>query len=207
MSFTIIQIKEALQKTANLFMSCEQELSTLDAKLGDGDLGLTMVSGARAMRLAIESYQGEDIGMMLQSVSAAFNRTAPSTLGTLFSAGLRAIGSSCKGKTEIVDDEIANFPRVFCEEIQKRGKAKQGDKTILDALIPYVQTFELTYHQEHDLHLATVVAENAAQRGMEETKGMIAKAGRARWLGERNKEYPDGCAVLCCSIAHMLAAL
>ena len=180
MVFAMSQVRHILYAIANLLAAGEQKFGELDAKQGDGDLGTTMASGANAVRKVLDAQSITDIGALLQTVAAAFNRAAPSTLGTLFSAGVRAVGSVCKGKEALTADEVAALPSVFCEEIQKRGKAKLGDKTVLDALIPYVRAFETSYQSEHDLRLASRVAESAAVQGMETTKGMVAKTGRAR---------------------------
>lgn len=80
-----------------------------------------------------------------------------------------------------------------------------GDKTILDALVPFAETLEKLSADNVSFAQAWREAAAAAEKGMEGTKGMTAKTGRAKWLDGRNKEYPDGGAVLCVKVVQRLA--
>lgn len=80
-----------------------------------------------------------------------------------------------------------------------------GDKTILDALVPFAETLEKLSADNVSFARAWREAAAAAEKGMEGTKGMTAKTGRAKWLDGRNKEYPDGGAVLCVKVVQRLA--
>ena len=196
-------VKNLIVIIANEMISLKDELTAIDSKLGDGDLGLSMEKGGQALKQVCKTDY-IDNATFLATAAVAFNRAAPSTMGTLISYGIQEVAKYFKEKQEISESDIVLIPRMFFEIISKRGKAKLGDKTILDALIPYANELEKTYEATGELCIALDKAAESAKMGMEKTKGMVAKIGRAKWLAERNKDYPDGGAVLCSRIADCL---
>ena len=181
-------------------------LGELDGQSGDGDLGLSMKAAFDAVNQAAAAYPGEDLGMLFLNAAMACNRAAPSTMGTLLSAGMMALAKAFKGQEQLSEAEIVSLPRLFAEGIQNRGKAKLGDKTILDALLPYVDALEVSFAETQNLSEASLKAAAAAEVAAESTKGMQAQIGRAKWLGERANVYADGGATLWAIIARSLAA-
>ena len=179
-------------------------LGELDGKSGDGDLGLSMKAAFDAINRAAVAYPGDDLGLLFLNAAMECNRAAPSTMGTLLSAGLMAVAKAYKGQEELSDAEIISLPRLFAEGIQRRGKAKLGDKTILDALLPYADALENHFAETQDLEEASTKAAEVAERAAEATKGMQAQIGRAKWLGERASAYADGGATLWAIIARSL---
>lgn len=87
-----------------------------------------------------------------------------------------------------------------------RGKAQRGDKTILDALLPMAEAVEKSFAETGCLSAALQAGAQAAKEGAEGTCGMLAKTGRARWLGERAREHMDAGAALCALVASALAS-
>ncbi len=142
--------------------------------------------------------------MLMMKAALACNKAAPSTMGTLISSGMMALAKTAKGKSELSDAEVVAVPRQFAEAIMQRGKAKPGDKTILDALVPMADAVEAEFAKNGDLKTAYSAGAKAADEGAKATSGMLAAAGRAKWLGERARENPDGGAVLCAIIAKIL---
>ena len=181
-------------------------LGELDGKSGDGDLGLSMKTAFDAIRRAAAAYPGDDLGILFMNTAMACNRAAPSTMGTLLSAGLMALAKTYKGQEELTEAEIVSWPSCFAEGIQSRGKAKLGDKTILDALLPYSDALVDAFAETKSLRTASLKAAAAAEVAAEGTKGMQAQIGRAKWLGERANAYADGGAMLWAIIARSLAA-
>ncbi len=185
----------------------QPELTEIDSKLGDGDLGMSMTQGAAALRKMAQTPFDGTPGQFFLACAAAFNRAAPSTLGTLLSSAMRSAGKAWESDLCWSEYHLVSLPEVFACEISRRGKAQEGDKTILDALIPYANTLKSSYHKTQSLTCAARAAARAAQDGAEQTRGMEARTGRARWLSGRNREYPDGGAVLFARIAGCLADL
>lgn len=195
--YTVEDIKKLIQKVDSAISKKAEIIGELDGKSGDGDLGISMQAAFRAMNTACQEYQEKDIGRMLQGIAKACNKAAPSTMGTLIAGGILGIAKTQIGNESLEDADIQVFPRIFAEAIMARGKAKLGDKTILDALIPMCDVVEDTYTKSKDLKLSFQKGAEAAEKAADATKGMQAKIGRAKWLGERAAEYPDAGAVLC----------
>lgn len=206
MEYTTADIKRGILILSDELIAVKEEMTEIDSKLGDGDMGISMAKGGAALQETVAQFENGQISDLLSECALAFNQAAPSTLGTLLSGGLSALSSDCKEKQTLTDADIVLFPKKIAQAIAKRGKAKLGDKTILDALIPYADAFEETYARTCNLRGSLQEAVSSAQAGMERTKGMLARSGRAKWLGERNKEYPDGGAVLCYRLACRIAA-
>lgn len=206
MGYTTEDIKNVLKYIADEMIAAKSQLTEIDSKLGDGDMGISMEKGAHALQAEIESNMGSDISRLFMQCAAAFNKAAPSTMGTLISTALMSIAKQCVGKEEITQKDVSGFPKIMAQAISARGKAKLGDKTVLDALIPFADTFENVFSQTGDIKEALRAGADSAHSGMEQTKGMLAKSGRAKWLAERNMEYPDGGAVLCDRVVKRLTA-
>lgn len=186
-----------------------QELFTeADSRLGDGDMGITIGKGGASVERMIRSWEGEetkDLTELFMECAMEWNRCAPSTLGTLISFGAMAVGKELNHRRLLEEEEIPALVELFADTIAKRGNAGLGDKTILDALYPYVETLKTCYEENGDLGDSLKEAARAARQGMERTKGMLAKTGRASWLNTRNMECPDAGAVLMATIGECLA--
>ncbi|GHT64510.1 dihydroxyacetone kinase subunit L [Spirochaetia bacterium] len=203
MAYTVESVKKLLGIITGEMIAAKDELTAIDSKLGDGDMGASMEKGALALQKSLEG-DASDISSLLSQGAVVFNRAAPSTMGTLLSFALQEIAKYCKENPELSAENVVHIPQIAVDIIAKRGKAKEGDKTILDALIPFASALEQTFRETGDLKAALHKASDAAAAGMESTKGMIAKTGRAKWLADRNKECPDGGAVMCTRIALQL---
>lgn len=198
---SVREVKSFFCKLADILHGNVDELAKLDGQSGDGDLGASMDAAAAAMREAAEAAAGDELGALLMKVAMACNKAAPSTMGTLISSGIMAAAKAWKGKKEADDAALAAVPRMVGEAMMQRGKASVGDKTILDALMPMAEAVEAAFAGSGDIVAAYKAGAEAAQKGAEATCGMTAKIGRARWIGERSKEYMDGGAALCALVA------
>ena len=209
MDYTIADVKAVLLQIADEIIKAKEELTEIDSKLGDGDMGMSMEKGALALKKEVESFDKseENISRLLMTCAAAFNRAAPSTMGTLLSGGMIAIAKEVGNQKSLTMSQIVELPKTLANAIALRGKASVGDKTVLDALVPFSNTIKSVYDETKDIEKALTMATKAAYSGMESTKGIVAKTGRAKWLAERNMEYPDGGAVLCFRIGKRLVSL
>lgn len=204
MQYTIEAVKKILHLIADEIIDSKEELTDIDSKLGDGDMGMSMEKGALALKRELDTYEEQDISRLFMNCAQAFNRAAPSTMGTLLSGGMLAFAKQTGNQETLTMEDIAAFPGILADAIAMRGKASVGDKTILDALIPYSDTLKNVYDATGNIGEALTMAEKEAYKGMESTRGMVAKTGRAKWLAQRNMEYPDGGAVLCCRIGRKI---
>ena len=202
--YQINEVKHVIAKIAAAIHEKKDYLGELDGKSGDGDLGMSMEAAFGAIKETADAYEGNQISELLMKAAMNCNKAAPSTMGTLMSAGVMAIAKAAKGKDGFEDADVVKLPRLFAEAIMARGKAKPGDKTILDALCPMADTVEEQFAQGASLKDAYTAAADTAEKSAAATAGMKASAGRAYWLGDRAAEYPDGGAILCSIIARAL---
>lgn len=126
-----------------LFAEQREFLIALDGKVGDSDLGITM---SKAFAAAAEALEAEGaaagISKLLRTAGATMARTAPSTMGTLTATGFLRASKAVEGKDDLGTAELAAFWRAYRDGVAERGKAKVGDKTLLDVLDPIAVTLE-----------------------------------------------------------------
>ena len=205
MSYSIDDVKAQVRICAGKAIESEPMLTLLDSYSGDGDMGFSVQKGSYALLSMIESDCSDDIGSFFNNCGIVFNKTAASTIGTLISSCFFMLGIKLCGMTELSDHDILMIPEYMSVALMMRGNASVGDKTILDALVPFSNEFVKTYSRCRDLHTALCEGAKAAKLAAKATKGMIATIGRAKWIGERSREYPDAGAVLCALIVGAMA--
>ena len=175
----------------------KERLIELDSVVGDGDLGLTMTKG---FAVAHETAaKGEaDAGRMLYNAGKAMSSAAPSTMGTLMALGLMQGGKVLKGKTELTNEDIADFAAAYLEAVMTRGKAKLGEKTFLDGFHPGVVALKEALAAGESLAEGTAKAAVAAEEGFKAAKTMLAVHGKPAVKGEasRNMDDPGACVAM-----------
>lgn len=175
----------------------KENLIALDSVVGDGDLGLTMTKG---FAVAHETAaKGEaDAGRMLYNAGKAMSSAAPSTMGTLMALGLMQGGKVLKGKTELTNEDIADFAAAYLEAVMTRGKAKLGEKTFLDGFHPGVVALKEALAAGESLAEGTAKAAVAAEEGFKAAKTMLAVHGKPAVKGEasRNMDDPGACVAM-----------
>ena len=190
-------IVAAIQRASNALNAQSDYLTTLDQAMGDGDTGITLSKVANALLEYTQANPIDDIGKFLMNAGMATNKAAPSTLGTLTATALMRAGKPVKGKSEISVADLALMFSAAVEGIQQRGKAKLGDKTIVDAIHPASQAFTTAIAEGDTLSNAGSKALAAAEAGRDSVTPLRSKIGRASWVGERTEGKLDpGCAAL-----------
>jgi phosphoenolpyruvate---glycerone phosphotransferase subunit DhaL len=186
------QIVALLKAVAGDMIAGKDELTTLDAELGDGDLGRTVERGFTAIREALKSgdQPDEDMGRLLFRLGKLFSTAASSSFGALFGTALMKGGMALKDKREASLSDLADATQTALDALMERGKAKLGDKTMLDAMHPAIGAMRAT---GPDSTLADFfrAAATAAQKGAEDTGQMQSQIGRASWQGERSSGKMD----------------
>lgn len=175
----------ALNAAADALDAYADELTRLDSLQGDGDLGRTAGLIAAALREMCDDSRSDAIAL-LRAIGARIAATAPSSSGTLIASGFL---SSAKALAEPDGDSLIAAVRGGIAGIQHRGKAQPGDRTMLDALAPVLASLEGD-PRDHDAAAA------AAEAGIEATRTMTAKFGRARFLAANAAGEPDPGAVM-----------
>lgn len=142
---TVDDVKGILSEISSLMDENKEYLCKLDSALGDGDIGLTMSKGFRAVREELPNITEKDIGLIMIKSAGVMGEKAPSTSGTLMASALLRAGKVSKGKSELTLEDLVELYKAMVTGIMERGKAKLGDKTILDSFIPAVEALELAY--------------------------------------------------------------
>jgi|SRR5690606_10577825 len=175
-----------------LFAEQREFLIALDGKVGDSDLGITM-SKAFASAAEATYAEGEAAGIskLLRTAGVTMARVAPSTMGTLTATGFIRASKACEGVSELGAAEIAMFWRAYRDGIAERGKAKVGDKTLLDVLDPIAVTLEAQAADGASLQDALLAAAKAAENALEATKAMVAMHGKAAAFQEKTIGLQD----------------
>lgn len=175
-----------------LFAEQREFLIALDGKVGDSDLGITMSKAfAAAAEAAHTEGEAAGIAKLLRTAGATMARVAPSTMGTLTATGFLRASKACDGIDALGTPEIAAFWRAYRDGIAERGKAKVGDKTLLDVLDPIAVTLEAQAAAGASLTDALAAAAKAAEDALEATKTMVAQHGKAAAFQEKTIGLQD----------------
>jgi phosphoenolpyruvate---glycerone phosphotransferase subunit DhaL len=164
-----------------------QELVRLDTAIGDGDHGTNMDRGMRKAVEKLDAAEQADPGAVLKTVAMALVSSVGGAAGPLYGTLFLQLGGAMAGRDEVDLAGWASAWRKGLEGVQARGKAELGDKTMVDALTPAVEALE----QASDLGDGLRAAAQAAEDGMKATTPMLARKGRASYLGERSKDHQD----------------
>jgi len=175
-----------------LFAEQREFLIALDGKVGDSDLGITMSKAFAAAAEAVHA-EGEAAGIskLLRTAGATMARVAPSTMGTLTATGFLRASKACDSFDALGTPEMAAFWRAYRDGIAERGKAKVGDKTLLDVLDPIAITLEGQTILGTSLVEALAAAAKAAEEALEATKTMVAQHGKAAAFQEKTIGLQD----------------
>ena len=190
-------VAAAVARVAERLGEVHDYLTRLDAAIGDGDLGITMAKGASALQDYVSAnLPGDDLGKFLSRMGMAFNRAAPSTMGTLIATALMRAGKAARGLASLDEQSLAKMLSAANSGVQERGKAKPGDKTVVDALHPAAEAFAAAIERGDDLGAAAEMMLQAAREGRDAVIPLRSQIGRASWVGERTEGQPDPGTVL-----------
>lgn len=182
------EINTAIRNTLAEVIQYADELRDLDAALGDGDLGVTVSLGAKAVIAALEELPDDALPAEIAKTCAkAFANANPSTMAALVAGALLAGSRIWAESTSVSVADAGAFATAAGENIGKRGKSQVGDKTILDALMPAAEALSAGNSASASLDKAI----DAAERGVTDTVGMQSRRGRASWLQERSIGLQD----------------
>jgi dihydroxyacetone kinase len=183
--------QRALEAVCRALIASESRLTQLDQATGDGDLGINLARAARAMEAALPTYPLDNLPETLRQLALTLQDVLAGSSGPLYGVFLlRAAASLQTGSS------VATAITEACQAISKLGGAAAGDRTMLDALLPFADALT----KEQNLERAVVSAEKAAQA----TAQMLPRRGRASYLGKRALGSPDPGAI---AVAIWLRAL
>jgi dihydroxyacetone kinase-like protein len=166
-------------------------LCKLDGALGDGDIGITMSKGFKAIVVSLPDTSDEDIGGIWVKSALVMGEAVASTMGTLISTAMLRGGKLLIGKNELSNEDLILFVEAMVKGISERGKAKVGDKTILDSLAPAAEAMVLANNEKASIAEMMERALEAAENGVKKTISMQSKHGRAGRYMERSIGLQD----------------
>ena len=185
MTFNHDSLKAVMRCCSELMQENKQYLIDLDSALGDGDLGLTMTAGFAEGVNFVNSSQETDLGKLTMMMGMAISKKVPSTMGTLVASGFMGAGKTAKELSEINAEQFALYIEGFVNGVMNRGKASPGDRTLVDSLYPASEALKKSIATGNDISKALEDAFNAAVDGVEKTKNMMPKFGRAVYYGDQ----------------------
>src|SRR5436309_9950718 len=167
-------------------------LTQLDAAIGDADHGINMNRGMSAVVVKLDEAAGEqDIGALLKTVGMTLVSSVGGAGGPLYGTLFLQMGTAASGKTELGPDDWAAALDAAIAGVQARGKAEPGDKTMIDALIPGRDALKAALAEGASFEDALRQSADAADQGMRDTVPLVARKGRASYLGERSAGHQD----------------
>ncbi|MGN2274738.1 dihydroxyacetone kinase subunit DhaK [Priestia megaterium] len=191
--FMVDQMSECIIRNEIPF--CE-----LDSHAGDGDFGMSVAKGFKQLKAEwheILENKSNNIGNFLEACSIVIMEHCGGASGPIWGSAFRAAGKNTKSKTELTLTEFAEMIQAAVKGIQATGErsfgrgAVVGDKTLIDALVPYADTLTSSAAEGESLKHALVKAAEAAVEGAKSTEQIVARMGRAGTVGERSLGYPD----------------
>lgn len=185
------QMAAIIEGMAKKIEAEKEYLTELDNEIGDGDHGINLARGFEAVEKKLPSLAGGDIGALLKGVGMQFVSTVGGASGPLYGTAFMKAGMACKGLTEIDGPAFVKAMEAAVDGIKMRGKATEGEKTMLDALCPALKVMQDDVAAGKSLKEALQDAAQAAEKGVEYTKTIIATKGRASYLGERSLGHQD----------------
>ena len=170
----------------------KEQLTQLDAAVGDGDHGINMQRGMSAVLVKVDAAgEEQDIGDLLKTVGMTLVSTVGGAGGPLYGTLFLQMGMAVAGKDELSPDDWAAALEAGIAGVQARGKAEPGDKTMIDALIPGRDALKAALAGGASFEDALRQSADAAGQGMRDTVPLVARKGRASYLGERSAGHQD----------------
>ena len=175
-------------------INAEKMLTDLDSHIGDGDCGIGVKKGFEAVQKVIPEFYGMEITDILRKTGFTLAYTIGGTSGAMLGTGFIELAKGLKEKNEPTIYDWAEALNFSLERIKARGgNTKLGDKTMIDALEPAVNSLINALDTSREINILTMFEKtlNAARQGSENTLNLTAKKGRASYLGERSKGFKD----------------
>ena len=191
MPITADQIIAWIVRYSNRIAEEKELLTKLDSDIGDADHGNNMHRGFQAVLAKKAELQGKDIGALLKIVAMTLISTVGGAAGALYGTFFLQASSVTTGKTELTSEDFLLVLEKGLAGIVLRGKAAIGDKTMVDALHPAVKACRAAVHAHEPLDQVLAQAVAAAEAGLLSTIPLIARRGRASYLGERSINHQD----------------
>lgn len=189
------QMRDMILQVADAVVEAKEYLCEADRNIGDGDHGIGMAGGFEGVKQELAGKEFDDVYLVLSTVGRTMIRIMGGASGIIFGLLFYAGSKNMTAQKEITTAEFAEIFEKALVEIQAKGQAKVGDKTVIDALDPMVKALKESVAQNLSFKEMLNRAYLAAEEGKEASKAYVAKFGKAKALGERAVGFPDAGAV------------
>ncbi len=184
-------VVKCIEAIAEVLKENREYLTQLDAAIGDADHGINMDRGFTAVMQKLPSVKDKDMGTILKTVGMTLVSTVGGAGGPLYGTFFMRAGMSLGDKSVLDINDFAAALEAARDGVVARGKANLGDKTMVDALTPALEALKEAVADGADAVSALRRMTAAAEQGMKDTIPMLAKKGRASYLGERSIGHQD----------------
>jgi dihydroxyacetone kinase-like protein len=191
MPTTTVDVLACLREMAGVIHENREHLTNLDAAIGDADHGINMDRGFQTVLKKLPSVEDKDAGTILKTAGMALVSSVGGAGGPLYGTAFMQAGMAVAGKHELEASDVLAMLDAALKGVVMRGKANLGDKTMVDAITPAVNAMREALENGNDTADALEQALAAAEQGMKDTIPMLAKKGRASYLGERSIGHQD----------------
>ena len=183
-------VRRFIERFAVLIDKHARELTELDAAIGDADHGINMQRGIRAVLERLPE-NGAAPDALLKSVATSLISKVGGASGPLYGTAFLRAATAVAGKAQLEPADVGAMFAAALGGVRERGKAERGDKTMVDAFEPAVTALQDGVATGQPLALALAAAKAAAQKGSDATIDIVARKGRASYLGERARGHRD----------------
>ncbi len=180
-----------IRRYAGVIADNKQYLTDLDAAIGDADHGINMDRGFQAVLPKLDAQTPGDVGAMLKVVGSTLISTVGGASGPLYGTFFLQFGIATAGQSSVGLEQLLKGLDAAISAMQRLGKAEPGDKTLLDALIPARDALRRASEDGEQPAKALSAAVDAADEGMRATIPLVARKGRASYLGDRSAGHQD----------------
>ena len=191
MTVTHDDVVRWIRAFADAIAENKDSLTDLDSAIGDADHGINMNRGMTAVIAKLDGGGSAEVGALLKTVGMTLVSSVGGAGGPLYGTLFLRLGAAADGKDELTDEDWVAMVAAGVEGVQSRGKAEPNDKTMVDALIPARDALAAAVAAGEPLADASRAAAVAAEEGMKATIPLVARKGRASYLGERSAGHQD----------------
>lgn len=191
MVLTRDQIIQWLDETADVLAENKAYLTELDSPIGDADHGINMDRGFKKVKEKLPSVADKDIGNILKTTGMTLISSVGGASGPLYGTFFMRGGMAVDAKEELTGDDLVTMLQAGVDGVVQRGRAQPGDKTMIDAWTPAMKALRAEMEGGAGTLAALKAAVAAAKQGMKDTIPLVARKGRASYLGERSAGHQD----------------
>ena len=184
-----------LKTMANTIVDNADYFAQLDSIVGDGDFGYSLRNGFEVVVSDYDTFDRSSVGSVLKKIGLVISGKVGGVSGPIWGTAFLRAGVKAGDNTELSPEDLIAMLRASAEGIMQRGGSSLGDKTLLDALVPAIDSLEANFADpamsaDHGV-AAIQEAADVAVKAAEDTKGMLAMRGRAAYTGERSRDSVD----------------